>query len=351
MKKTTLALCALLLWACDDDDGDATAGDAATPDAAEAATDAGNATDTGATDAAIADAALPDAAQPEPWAACPVDQIEFRQVDVGEVTLNTACVGTGQTVLLLHGFPEFWFGWSRLMGALGTDLQLVVPDQRGYNLSDKPEGLEPYQVPHLVADMVGLIDALGETEVVVVGHDWGGIVAWTLAAVRPERVSKLIIMNGPHPTVFAREIAENPEQRMASAYIQFFLGEGADATLSANNFAALADAIFTDAFTEEERVAYLEAWGQPGALTAMLNWYRANLAAGAPSISEVPVVEVPTLVLWGLADEALLAGNIEGLDEYVTDLEVQTFDDATHWIAHEIPDELAAAVRTFIEAD
>jgi pimeloyl-ACP methyl ester carboxylesterase len=260
-------------------------------------------------------------------------------------------MGTGQTVLLLHGFPEYWFGWTKLMASLGVDLQLVVPDQRGYNLSEKPDGVEPYQVPHLVSDIIGLIDAVGEDEVVVVGHDWGGIVAWVVAALHPDRLSHLVIVNSPHPTVFARELANSPQQQMASSYVQFFLTAAADTALAANDFAALGDAVFTDDFTEAERAAYREAWGQPGALTAMLNWYRASFDPQGPGIMELPVIEVPTLVLWGLADTAILAGNLNGLDEHVTELEVQTFEDRTHWIAHEIPDELAAAIRPFIGAE
>ena len=279
--------------------------------------------------------------------ACPTDEPEYRMVQLNDVSLNVACMGSGPVVVLLHGFPEYHLGWKGVMEELATDHRVIVPDQRGYNLSDKPEGLAAYEIQHLVADIVQLIDQVSDEPVVVVGHDWGGIVAWSLGALAADKLSHLVIANSPHPNVFARELDENPEQKAASGYISFFMGE-VDGLLAANDFELLANTVFTDAFTDEEIAAYKVAWGQPGALTAMLNWYRANFADGKPKTpTDINVDTVPTLVLWGLADTALLAGNLVGLDQYVADLTIRAFPLATHWINHEYAAEVGQAIRDF----
>jgi pimeloyl-ACP methyl ester carboxylesterase len=278
---------------------------------------------------------------------CGSDALEFQMLNVGEVEFNVGCRGQGTTVVLLHGFPEFWYGWKQVVDELAGDLRLVVPDQRGYNLSDKPDGLDAYKIEKLMGDIAGLIKALGDDKVVLVGHDWGGVVAWGMGAMYPDLIDKLIILNAPHPQVFARELAENPEQQQASGYISFFMGD-VESTLSANDFALMAGTVFNDAFSDEDIAKYKEAWAKPGALTAMLNWYRANFSDGAPATGDVVVDKVPTLVLWGMKDTALLPGNLDGLDKYVTDLTVKKFENATHWINHEEPAAVAAAIRSFI---
>jgi pimeloyl-ACP methyl ester carboxylesterase len=252
--------------------------------------------------------------------------------------------------VFLHGFPEFWYGWKWVMDELAGEFRLVVPDQRGYNLSDKPAELEAYHITKLVGDIVGLIDALDTGKVILVAHDWGGVVAWALGAAYPELLDKLVILNAPHPQVFARELAENPEQQAASTYITWFMNEGFEDTLAANDFAFLVGTVFNDSFTEQDKAAYKAAWGQPGALKAGLNWYRANFVDGTPSTGEVIIDKVPTLVLWGMKDTALLPGNLVGLDEYVTDLTIQKFEDATHWIAHEEAAGVAQAIREFVNS-
>ena len=293
-----------------------------------------------------------DVSEPGLFANCPVDKPDFEFVDVGEVSLRVACQGQGATTLvMLHGFPDFWYGWKGVMAELSDSFRLIVPDQRGYNLSDKPAGLEPYQVEHLVADIVGLISKLGEEKVVLVGHDWGGVVAWAFGAQHPELLEKLIILNAPHPQVFARELRDNPDQQQASGYITFFMDENAEGILSANNYDALGLAVFNDAFSEEDRSAYRAAWGQPDALTAMLNWYRANVNDGTLVAENVVIDTLPTLVLWGMKDTALLPGNLVGLEDYITDLTIQKFENATHWIAHEEPAGVAAAIREFLVSE
>ena len=281
---------------------------------------------------------------------CGTDSPTQQPVTVNGLSFNVACQGSGTTLLMLHGFPEFWYAWRPVSDTLSAAHQVVMPDQRGYNLSDKPADVADYAIANPVADMVALIDALPDEEsVVVVAHDWGGIVGWYLAALYPERVEGLVILNSPHPDVFARELAENPAQQEASSYIDFFQSEGAESALSANDFAFLASTVFNDDFSEDDRAAYLEAWGQPGAMTATLNWYRANASEKGLAKPDSPLmVTVPTLVMWGMEDTALLSGNLVGLDEYVSDLEIIEYPTATHWIMHEEPDAIAADILSFV---
>ena len=281
---------------------------------------------------------------------CPMDAPEFRPIDVGEVTLNVACQGSGPTLLFLHGFPEVWYGWHQVMAKLSTKYRLIVPDQRGVNVSDKPAGIEKYQVPHLVDDIAGLITAVSDGPVTVVGHDWGGVVAWAIASMKPELVERLVILNAPHPNVFAREYAENPDQRDASFYIELLVNEDSESFLEADDYAFLKGA-FGGSVSDDDLVHYVTAWSQPGALTGMVNWYRANMGRKGPILTEEEAeVSVPTLVLWGLADTALLPGNLRGLDAYVPDLTVKTYEGVSHWIAHEIPDTIAAEIDAFVSA-
>jgi len=282
------------------------------------------------------------------WTApCPADTVEFRTIDVGEVSLNVACRGSGPTLVLLHGFPEYWYGWDAVMDRLAGQYRLIVPDQRGYNLSDKPAAEADYEMPHLVADAVGLINAVSTEPVTVVAHDWGGAVAWVLANQHPEKVDKLVILNAPHPDVFARELANNPAQQEASFYVDIVSAPTAETVLSDNDFAFLTLAMGS-VISSEDLALYKEAWGQPGALTGMVNWYRANIEDNQLPLTEPVTVDVPTMVLWGLADTALLPGNIEGLDDYVSDLTLHTFDGVSHWIAHEIPDTVSDAIDAFV---
>jgi len=306
-------------------------------------------TDTGEPPDTAPDVAIPPDTSTTLWTEpCPADTVEFRTIDVGEVSLNVACRGNGPTLVLLHGFPEFWYGWDAVMDQLAAKYRLIVPDQRGYNLSDKPENLADYEIPHLVTDIAGLIDAVSPDPVTVVAHDWGGAVGWALAHQHADKVNKLVILNAPHPDVFARELANNPAQQQASFYVEIVTAPTAEAVLSDNDYAFLALAM-GGVVSDEDMVLYKEAWGQPGALTGMVNWYRANLKDSQLEVPEPVTVDVPTLVLWGLADTALLPGNIDGLDEYVSDLTLHTFDGVSHWIAHEIPETVSDAIDAFVE--
>ncbi len=282
-------------------------------------------------------------------------------VDVNGVRLHYVSEGEGDLILFLHGFPEFWYGWERQLTEFGRDHRAVAVDMRGYNLSSKPADVEAYQLPYLVADIRALITHLGYKRCVLVGHDWGGVVAWVFAMMHPAYLTKLVIINAPHPAIFARELRDNPAQQQASQYMLFFRSAGAEAGLSANDYAMLVEAVMSTpgAFSEADRAAYIAAWSQPGALTGGLNYYRAarigppqgDAPQDAPpafASGAIPSVTVPTLVIWGERDTALLTGNLEGLDALVTNLTVLRIPEATHWIVHEVPEQVNAAIRGFL---
>jgi len=283
--------------------------------------------------------------------------------DVNGVRLHYVTAGKGKLIMFVHGFPEFWYEWKNQLAEFGRDYQAVAPDMRGYNLSSKPAELDKYQVKYMVEDLRQLAEKLGHKKFILVAHDWGGAIAWAFAIAHPEYLEKLVIINAPHPGVFQRELRDNPAQQKASAYMLMFRGEGAEATLSANNYGLLVQIVLGEGlkngvFTEEDKKAYLEAWSQPGALTGGLNYYRAarvgppapgdsnaaNFAAGMPSLE----VKVPTLVIWGEKDVALLTGNLEGLDKYVPNLTIKRIPDGTHWVIHEKPALVNGFIRDFI---
>ncbi len=290
---------------------------------------------------------------------------DHQYADVNGIRLHYARSGHGKTILFLHGFPEFWAAWENQLIDFGRDHQAVAPDLRGFNLSSKPADPGQYHIKALVGDVRGLIDHLGQERVVLVAHDWGGGVAWAFAHRHPERLERLIIINSPHPAVFARELLDNSEQQVASAYMNQFRRPDAEQELSKDNYAFLAEALShwgTQWHLDEDmRQRYVEAWSQPGALTGGLNWYRISplhpatspaeeevlrQVAGAPR--EVFSVTVPTLVLWGEQDEALLTGNLNGLEDYVDDLTIHRIPDGSHWVIHEFPELINRRIRDFI---
>jgi len=291
-----------------------------------------------------------DGVEPDPnvWHDdCPIQEREQRMINVGEVTLNVACRGAGPTVVFLHGFPEFHYGWNKVMDELANDFRLVAPDQRGYNLSDKPEELDAYALPRLTQDILTLLPLVSKEPVILVAHDWGGPVGWLVAHNPDAFIRAFISTNGPHPIRFAEYYAEDEGQQQASSYMNAFKQPWAEALFTED---ALLDQFgFADVLSEEEIEIYKEAWFQPGAITGGLNWYRANdlTTMTRESLMDglLEKVQVPTSVLWGLADTALLEGNIEGLDAFVVDLEITTFEGVDHWIAHRIPEEVADGIR------
>jgi pimeloyl-ACP methyl ester carboxylesterase len=273
--------------------------------------------------------------------------MDHAYADVNGVRLHYVTAGRGPLVVFVHGFPEFWYAWRSQLAEFGRDHQAVALDMRGYNLSAKPGDLAQYELPLLVEDVRALAAHLGHERFTLVGHDWGGVVSWAVAAAHPEHVEKLVIINAPHPDVFARELANNPAQQQASSYMQFFRSPQAEAVLSANGYAPLVDMMrrtLGERFSDADRAAYVEAWSQPGALTGGLNYYR---AARPGSASEM-IIRVPTLVIWGEKDTALLTGNLDGLERYVPDLTVTRLSECSHWVVHEQPERVNAAIRELI---
>ncbi|WP_309710354.1 alpha/beta hydrolase [Armatimonas sp.] len=275
--------------------------------------------------------------------------LKHKFVTVNKVKLHYATAGTGQVMLFLHGFLEFGYAWKGQLQELGKTHQAIALDMRGYNLSEKPPKVEDYALPLLIADIKAFLETVSKgKKAILVAHDWGGAIAWAYAAQHPETLEKLVIINGPHPTVLGRELQSNPAQQKASGYMDFFRSEGAEKTLSANNYAGLAAAVFggsqkPGSFTPEDRKAYLDAWAQPGALTGGLNYYRANKFGALP----LPTITVPTLVLWGEKDTALLLGNLEGLEKLVSKVTIQRIPSGSHWVIHEEPETITAAIRSF----
>ncbi|HEY7760124.1 MAG TPA: alpha/beta hydrolase [Burkholderiales bacterium] len=276
------------------------------------------------------------------------------------ITLHYAACGTGPPIVFVHGFPEFWYEWKDLLADFGRDHLAVAPDMRGYNLSSKPGEVEAYRAKHLVEDLRLLLDHLGAQRCAMVAHDWGGAVAWSFAALHPERLDRLVVINAPHPVIFARELRDNPAQQQASAYMNLFRSAKAERVLEADNYLRLRRSTL-DAWaanggtaTEADRAAYLAAWSQPGALTGGLNYYRASPLhppdSGAPAdlAPDAFRVRVPTLVIWGERDHALLLGNLEGLERQVQDLRVIRIPEGSHWVVHEQPARIAGLIREFL---
>jgi epoxide hydrolase 4 len=287
--------------------------------------------------------------------------LKHEYAEVNGIRLHYVTQGKGSLIIFLHGFPEFWYEWKAQLPEFAKDHRAVAPDMRGYNLSGKPEGVDRYQMKDLVEDVRALAEHLGYKKFILVGHDWGGGVAWSFAIAHPEYLEKLVIINCPHPAILARELAENPAQQKASQYMLFFRSPQAEQTLSANNYAGLVDGVLgeglkTGVFTEADKQAYIAAWSQPGALTGGLNYYRAaNLGPPTPGeVTAAPaagsqMVKVPTLVIWGEKDTALLTGNLDGMDKFVPTLTVKRIPDGSHWVIHEKPELVNQYIREFIQ--
>jgi pimeloyl-ACP methyl ester carboxylesterase len=260
--------------------------------------------------------------------------------------------GDGPLVVLLHGFPEFWYGWRKQIGPLaGAGFRLLVPDQRGYNTSDKPEAVSAYRLDALADDVVGLVDEAGRERALVVGHDWGAVVGWWLAMTRPERVERLAVLNVPHPAVMRRHLLRNPRQLLRSWYIFFFQVPGLpEWWIARNDFRNGCRAMRTSrrgSVTDADLARYREAWAQPGALRGMVSWYRAalrSLGARAPS----PRVRVPTLMLWGARDVALGREMAEPSIALCDDGRLVFLEDATHFVQHDEPDRVNRELLAFL---
>jgi epoxide hydrolase 4 len=281
--------------------------------------------------------------------------LEESFVKTNGIRLHTVMAGpkSGPPVVLLHGFPEDWRCWIRQIPALiAAGCRVIVPDQRGYNLSDKPKGIAAYSVDQLVKDIIGLIQELDYEKVNLVGHDWGAFVAWMLAIKNPEMLHRLGIINVPHPSVMKRFLSRDFEQMRRSLYALFFqLPWLPETILRTGNWRVAASALRRsgkpNAFTDEDIEKYEEAWSQPGAMTAMLNWYRA--AVRYPhQITNGMKITVPALILWGVNDIALSRRMARPSLDYCDDGNLIFFPDATHWVQREEADEVNRRLLEFI---
>jgi pimeloyl-ACP methyl ester carboxylesterase len=282
------------------------------------------------------------------------------------VTLNVATAGPedGPAVVLLHGFPESHRTWRGLVPLLADRFRLVMPDQRGFAGSDAPQDKADYTTDKIVADLFALVDRLGLDEFTLVGHDWGGAVAWAAALRNDPRLKRLVILNAPHPVNFQKSLIEDADQRAASQYITAFRVPGFEQAPAAMGWDAFFDKSFGGhvdlaLIPPEEKAQYLAEWQQPGVFNAMLNWYRASAVTVPPPLLTVPLpdfllrafptVKVPTLVVWGMRDKALLPLQLDGLDTLVEELTVVRVPDAGHFLPWEKPEAVAAPLRSFLE--
>lgn len=289
-------------------------------------------------------------------------------IQANGIDLHTRAVGdpAAPLVLFLHGFPEYSGAWDEVLPAFAGTCHAVAPDQRGYFRSSKPEGVEAYRVKNLVRDVLALGDHFSPGRpFALVAHDWGASVAYAAAIAAPSRISRLAAINGVHPGPFQRALIEDEAQRKASAYMHYLRDPRAEERLSANNFEKLIGMLSRFGpqpwLTPEKRAGYLEAWSPPGALTGMLNWYRASpLVVPHPGEIVDPAkvmkldpaqlrVRMPHLVIWGMNDQALLPISRATLPDYCDDLTVHEIEGADHWVVHQKTAEVVALLRGFLE--
>ena len=287
----------------------------------------------------------------------PVEDATWRHdtVETNGVRLHVVTAGPedGPLVVLLHGFPEFWYSWRHQIPALAeAGFRVVAPDMRGYNRSEKPSGVAAYDIDELVSDVAGLVHAFDRESGHVVGHDWGGLVAWYTAIDRPGVVDRLAVLNAPHPSAYERALRSNPAQLGKSWYVGFFqLPLVPEWSLGARDFVAIErmlaeGTVRPDAFTETDIERYKTAFGRPGARTAALNYYRAmarrtaKLTLTRGGVGDLPV-RAPTLLVWGKRDAALDVSLTEGLEQWVPDIRVERLPDASHWVQFDAPERVS----------
>jgi epoxide hydrolase 4 len=284
-------------------------------------------------------------------------ELAHRYAEIGDVRLHYVEAGEGPLVLLLHGFPQFWYQWRHQIPALvEAGFRVVAPDMRGYNLSDKLPGVRAYRVELLARDVERLILACGERTATVVGHDWGAIVAWIAAMRHPERVQRLAILNVPHLARFLEGLL-SPMQLLRSSYIFFFqIPRLPEKVIRAGDFALLRsvlgrDPVQSEAFAAEDIERYVEAMAQPGALTATLNYYRALLRKPGETRALLQRVEAPVLVIWGERDRFLSRRLAEPPHLWVPNLvRVKRLPDASHWVAEDRPLEVNTLLLDFLRS-
>lgn len=283
--------------------------------------------------------------------------VEHHFVQANGIKIHYVTAGQGPPVLLLHGFPEFWYCWRYQIPALEKKFQLIIPDLRGYNETEKPTLISVYDVDQLVADAVGLLDVLGHKKAHIVGHDWGGAVAWQIALQHPEVVDRLAVLNCPHPALFARALKGNYQQMLKSWYFFFFqLPYLPELLFKIRGKKILEDlfrkaAVRKDAFSSTDIQKYFEALQKPDALASALNYYRAAFRKMARSKPIHKKITVPTLLIWGEQDTSLgkeLTYNMEGLFE--APFNIQYIPNCGHFVNEEQPEIVNKLLLEFIFA-
>lgn len=261
----------------------------------------------------------------------------------------------GQPVLLfLHGFPEFWYGWRHQIDYFtAKGYRVLLPDQRGYNLSSKPTESKAYQVKELASDIAQLIQAAGERQVYLVGHDWGAAVAWAMAYLYPQLIARLIIMNVPHPKVFFQTLRSDPGQMLRSWYIGFFqIPFIPEKLISLENFKMLQNSMlkssYSGTFSTANLSQYVQAWQQQNAIPSMINWYRAAVRYRNPAVMGNHKIDVPTLILWGEKDTFLKKEMARKSLSYCQKGKLYLIPDATHWVHHEKSQLVNELIEEFI---
>ncbi len=284
-----------------------------------------------------------------------MNEIIFDYAQIGAVKLHYAKAGNGEKlVILLHGFPEFWYSWRHQIAALSDDYTVVAPDMRGYNLSDKPPRTADYSIDKLVDDVTGLIQYFGREQAVVVGHDWGAVIAWAVALKHPEYVSKLVAMQVPPASVWKKN--QTFKQFAASWYMFFFqIPVLPEWFLSRNDYARLENALRKttaerDIFTSEDIAEYKKSWREPFALTAMINYYRANILKRFVGKSRPEAkIKVPTVFIYGEKDRAILPETVKGVGEAVdAPFEEFRIPNSGHWVQNEAKNRVNEILRDFL---
>jgi pimeloyl-ACP methyl ester carboxylesterase len=295
-----------------------------------------------------------------------IAEVSHHFAELEECRIHYVRRGEGKPLLCLHGFPQFWFLWRHQLADLGRDHTVYAPDLRGYNLSCKPADPEAYRMRHLLRDLGGLIEELGIAPLTLVGHDWGGILSWAFALKYPELLEKLVIIDGPPPFTWNRDLRESPKQRDAVNYMIELSAPSPrpEEMLAANDFAMIDNIMRRIGgrgaqLSDEDRASYHRAWSQPGAIRGGLNYYRAARMGEQVAAGGVPeeyaskitsqTVTVPTLVIWGENDAALLPSLTRGLSEWVPKLRVEIIPGAGHWVPYERPDEVNRLIREFVD--
>ncbi len=285
------------------------------------------------------------------------DNMEEGFAHVNNVELHYVSQGQGKLAILLHGFPEYWYSWRHQIPYLGKKFHVVAPDLRGYNTSDKPEKIKSYFIEELGKDVIGLIKYFGADKATIISHDWGGVIAWDLAAYYPEFVDKLVVMNAPHPRAFIREIVKNPRQLLSSWYVFMMqIPRFPEWYIKRNDYRQIenvfSDWVFReDTFTSEDIRKFKEAISQPGSLSAAINYYRAMLrnSKGYKRIKEFPDIKVPTLLIWAERDRALTNDLTYNLKPYFSaSLDIKYLPNCSHWVQQEQPELVNKYLEEFL---